>query len=63
MKHQLKLVFLFLICIAVGYTACTKSSITRSSNMVAPKVVSNQIALNLKQMYTANMDPLALPMG
>lgn len=50
MKHQLKLVFLFLICIAVGYTACTKSSITRSSNMVAPKVVSNQIALNLKQM-------------
>lgn len=50
MKHQLKLILLLLTCIAIGYTACTKSSITRISDQVAPKEVSNQIALNLKQM-------------
>jgi hypothetical protein len=50
MKHQLKLILLLLSCIAISYSACTKSSITRNSSTVSPKVVSSQVALNLKQI-------------
>ncbi|WP_183563154.1 hypothetical protein [Mucilaginibacter sp. SP1R1] len=51
MKQYPKLIILMFACIAIGYSACTKSSVTvHNSSTVSPKVVSSQVAVNLKQV-------------
>jgi len=53
MKQHPKLTFLLLACIAIGYSACIKSANNNNKSnpsTVSTKVVSSNIAMNLKQI-------------
>lgn len=49
MKQNLKLIIAALICVAVTYSACKKTTESHSKSTVSAKVVSSRIAQNLGQ--------------